>query len=64
MGMAPNTLERAWQIARNGRVRSLDGVLLALRREGFDPAHASLNHPDSMARLQDALKRAARDRHG
>jgi hypothetical protein len=50
------TVERAFEVARSGRVRTITEIRAQLVREGFEKAHAHLNGTGLQKQLRALLK--------
>ncbi|MDQ2893414.1 MAG: hypothetical protein M3R64_10065 [Pseudomonadota bacterium] len=61
MSEALSTLERALQLARSGKCRSVNDVRQTLRREGYDAVHQHLNGAAINRQLTDLLAEARAD---
>ncbi len=55
------TLERALELARSGKCRSVNDVRQTLRREGYDAVHQHLNGSVINRQLIDLLTEARSD---
>jgi hypothetical protein len=61
MTYRPSALERAFELARSGRVASIETIKLILKREGYDGAQLAGPHLIRQLRLLIYSTRAARE---
>jgi hypothetical protein len=62
MTYRPSALERAFELARSGRIASIETIKLILKREGYDGAQLAGPHLIRQLRLLIYSTRAARGR--
>jgi hypothetical protein len=58
--MDPNVsaLERAFQLARSGRVANVDDIKKQLKQEGYDVSPRAFEGPSLRSQLKDLIKAA------
>jgi hypothetical protein len=56
-------VERAFQIARDGKHGSISEIAVTLRKEGYEQASAHLSGPTISRQLRAAMANARADKH-